>query len=393
MLIYTPALVRALYNYIITDKPGSFDNLWRGHDVSWWTKNAIVRHPYMLISYFYEGEKDNWRESARVCENTEIFGDCGAYSATSRGVALDPEEVCKWQSLNCEVGFTLDSIPANLEVASQVGATRHTSLRLEDFKKHAHRSRDNYLKAIQTRDKNSLDLSLYLIMHGDTNEKWNYWWNTLQDLPINKEIDGFGTGLKPTINSVLQLSCLARLHSYGTTKNIHLLGVSGTNVIPALAFAAKHIHKVTFDSMSYAQGSMSRGFFLFNNFIRQIIGFGTAYDIHPKGKPIPCSCPICSLVEDADTYRGPGTLPGLLIALHNLHAYNEYTKKCYDLAKSCTAEEMIRELKGTRSEDAIAGINFFNDYLNDGIEKTMDRWKEQLRPKLEAPENEQLSLF
>jgi hypothetical protein len=382
--------VRALYNYIITDKPGSFDNLWHDkYDVSWWTENAIFKHPYLLISYFYESAIDDWRQTARVPAETEILGDCGAYSATSRGIALDPLQIADWQATCCEIGFTLDDIPATLDVASQVGATKHRSVGFEQFKGYAQRSRENYTKAIEAKNSRHPSLKLYLIMHGDTNEKWDYWWDAIKDLPA----DGYGTGLKPTTNAVLQLACIARLHSEGIRRNVHLLGVSGTNVIPALAYASKFVEKITFDSMSYAQGSMSRGYFLFANFIRKIYGFGSAYDIFPKGAPIPCHCPVCQEVENPDIFREPGTLPGLLIALHNLYQYNQYVNECYHLAKRCTAPEMIAVLKDTRSEAAIAGINFWEDYMQYGIEKTLHKWREYLKPSLEEENVNQMDLF
>jgi hypothetical protein len=398
-LIYIPALVRALYNYISASKVGSYNNLWKDkYDVSWWTSNGIFHHPYLLVSYWYEGQVSNWREISGVMDDVEVLGDCGAYSAVSQGVHLDPLKVVEWQINNSEIGLTLDEIPAKVDRSSQAGATKVRSLNFEEFKDCAKRSRRNYEIAIERAKKDNLPL--YAIMHGDTREKWDYWWSLIRDLPVS----GYGTGLKPTTNAVLQMSCLAKLHSEGVRSAIHLLGVSGTNVIPALAWASKHFSRVTFDSMSYAQGSISKMYMLFKNFTREIRGFGAtdAYKPHPVGHPMPCNCPICSEVENPNLFRdiagerhfGNRTMSGLLISLHNLFQYNEYIHMCAKLAKECdTADQMIKELEHTRSEEAIAGIRFWEDYMNRGIDKALFMWREKLTAKLEKDHDYQLELF
>lgn len=396
-LIYVPANLRALTNYLCSAKVGTEKKLWKDKYVlNWWSQNSIFHHPYILLSFWFEGRDAEWRDNNAVSGDVEVFGDCGAYSATSEGVNLDPAKVADWQIRNCEVGFTLDKIPATLEKKSQAGATKHRSVPFRDFKRFADDSRKNYEIAIERAK--GYDLKLLAVMHGDTPEKWNYWWGLIKDL----KVAGYATGLKPTTNAVLQMSCLARLHSCGVKSDIHLLGVSGTNVIPALAWASKNFNRVTFDSMSYAQGSISKAYMMFNGFRREIRGFGKAYDIHPKGDPFPCECPVCQEICSPELLRdendhiewGNDTFSGLLIALHNLFQYNEYTKKCLAAANSYDkAEDMIKEFTGTRNEEAIAGIRFWEDYVNRGIETTMYLWREKLAAKLEEDNTLQMQLF
>lgn len=371
--------------------------MWKDkYDLSWWTKNGIFHYPYLLISYWYEPDL-YWRDKSGVLDDITIMGDCGAYSAVSAGVNLDPVKVVEWQMNNSEIGLTLDDIPAKVIRASQAGASKVRSVNFEEFKKHAQRSKDNYCKAIDRAT--GSDLQLLAVMHGDTTEKWDFWWNLIKDLPVS----GYGTGLKPTTDAVLQLSCLARLHNSGVRSQIHLLGVSGTNVIPALAWASKHFKTITFDSLSYGQGSISKMYMQFQGFNRKIWGLGNT-DAYPPFtmREFPCQCAVCQEVEDPNRLRdeydhlefGNDTMSGLLISLHNLNQYREYVNKCEKLARSySSASEMIAALQNTRSEGAIAAINFWEDYLTIGLEKTLFRWREQLRARLEKDHDRQMELF
>jgi hypothetical protein len=269
---------------------------------------------------------------------------------------------------------------------------------LDELKPCAKRSRENYIKAIERIEERRSDLKLYLVVHGDTDEKWKYWWSCIKDLPC----EGYGTGLKPTTNAVLQMACLARLHSSGFRGGVHLLGVSGTSVIAALAWASRCFKRVTFDSLSYGQGSISKAFMYFRRFKRRLVGFGKAYDIHPISNPWPAESPITELVEDPERLRdwngrkvwGNDTAAGLLIALHNLWWYNEYTRQCEELAlKSESAYDMIEELKYTGSEEAIAGINFWEDYQKRGLDEAQYIWRERLTSRSERDTTSQMEMF
>ena len=196
-------------------------------------------------------------------------------------------------------------------------------------------------------------LELLKVIHGSNPKQLNYWFEVVKDL----EFSGYSFSPKP-VNVKTVATVLGYAKDIGA-KKVHIFLGSGETVTPIMVYAGKWFDRLTFDSSSFSTaGARYRRYYLPYKVTRGI-SFGKNY----KGglKELPCTCPVCQLATVRDmlvqkksdeTFGDTASLPGGLIALHNLYVYLRYYN-------------FLRKL----SDDNEAYKDFL---LNRGLKKTVD---------------------
>ncbi len=371
--IYIPALLTGIENPIKRCLiPGNKFGLWNGYDPAWFTDLSVFQHPYVLVSYYYSGKIPNYRERLRIRPEVELWADSGGYSVFTQGAKINPIEVLRWQEKNSNVAFTLDVPPASSENVGRVYPGKVQYHVLDEFEKCAEQTRKNTLFFQENR--NSDKLKIYNIVQGYNKQSLELWWDYVTN---GIKLDGFGTGTKPTSNTLMQALCLMFLYSKGVRENVHLLGVSGITVIPLLVWVSQYIKKVTFDSTSYGYGSRTRAY-MYPDKIREYTHFGKKYKT--KIKPLTklnCPCPICTTVKTVDYFlENDVTWPGLLLSLHNLWVTKKYVE---DLERAIliSKEEFFKLSKqhvGNHYESLLLSINFVEECISKGFDVTYNKY-------------------
>lgn len=389
--IYVPALLTGIENVVRRCIiPGNKFGLYKDkYDVSWFTEKAIFTHPHLLISYYYSGRFDNYKKELRIKDNITLWADSGGYSIATQGAKIDPHKVLKWQEQNSDIAFTLDYPPVKVTAVGRVSPGKNERITPEEFEQSAEKTRRNNLIFYNNRTNDKL--KIYNIIHGYDIKSYDLWWDyTAKDM----NFDGYGTGMKPTSDCLLQALSIMYLWNKGVRKRIHLLGVSGIIVIPVLVWASQYIDKISFDSTSYGYGSRTRAY-VYPDRIRYYTHFGKKYIT--KNKPIEkitCNCPICKDFDDPSYFIGGGTtMPGMLLSLHNLWAVKQYVE-LLDHAINIEKDknkffQLIKQHTGNRAHEAMHAINFIEDVIKNGLQKTYDIYfsthnfdKQKFKPKI-----------
>lgn len=283
-----------------------------GYSLDWWTDSAIFRYPSLMVSAFYGMDNWNFRQFYNIPKNDFLLvADSGGYQVSTQKVTIEPTEVLSWMEANVDVGMTLD-VPPPMS-SKVVGISKN-------FKLAAQHSKRNYEIMYRNWDGK---LELLKVIHGWTPEQLDYWHN------LTKEYDfsGLAFSAKPFTEERVAI-VLAKANDFGAEK-VHIFLGTGETTSPLIIYAKRFFDRLTFDSSSFSRsGAIYRQYWLPTR-LSKSIDFGKQYK--GKLKRLPCSCPVCQLatIDDFRVEKGshepkPASLPGGLIALHNLYIYLQY---------------------------------------------------------------------
>lgn len=377
--IYVPALIDGMANVIraCIDPKKKF-GLYKGiYDPSWFTDMALFTHNQILTSFHYSKKYKNFKKELRFKEGINLWADSGGYSIATKGVKITPQEALSWQEICSDIAFSLDIPPTIVTAGNQISPGKNERVTMDVFEQYAEESRKNnlYFQNNRTRE----DLLLYNVQHGYDIKTFDLWWDyTASDI----NFDGYAvSGGGSSGDILLQAMMIMYLWNKGVKERIHLLGVSGITVIPAIVWASQYIDKISFDSTSYGYGSMTRAY-VFPDRIRYYTHFGKKY-LTKKGKDkiekITCNCPICKDFDTPEFFCGSGTTwPGLLLALHNLWCVKQYVE---ELDRTINIEKdkekyfkLIHQHTGSTAYKTIHAINFIEDCMKYGFKQAYDSY-------------------
>lgn len=333
----------------------------KGYGFSWWTKDSPFYYPRILVSAFYGMKSAHFfRDEYEIGKEVFFMGDSGGFQiATSRKKGrnlkgLTPINVLEWLKENCDAGLALD-IPPTL------GGDQPSQEEYEWAKNVLNENNQIY-------ERHRDDLMVYNILHGETDERMEDWYNTVKDTSF----EGWAVGLKPSSHPILQARGLGFMAGNGHTDNIHVLGASGFDVMPLFAHASKTINNLTYDSSSYNRGVIERQYMAPMN-IKMKMHFGTKEETegtkvsNTKLHHMPCNCPICTSVKPEYMFK-EGSETGSLLSMHNLYWYLFYSDTLKILSEG--SDSVFRGFVGGMcKEHALLGIDIFDAKIaNDDIE-------------------------
>ena len=324
--VYVPALCEGLRyqfkkgNNIDGDYIPAFADMERfkkGYGFSWWTEKSPFYYPRILVSAYYGMKAAHfYRDEYQIGKDVLFMGDSGGFQIAStkrKGgnlKGLTPVNVLEWLKENCDIGLALDIPPTLSGDQPSDQEYQHAKNTLVANNGVYERYRD--------------DLMCYNVLHGETDERMNDWYNAVKDTSF----EGWAVGLKPSSHPILQARGLGFMAQNGHTENIHVLGASGFDVIPLFAYASKTIDNLTYDSSSYNRGVIERQYIMPQN-MRFKMHFGTK-EVTNKTKVLnnrldsmPCNCPVCTNVKAEQMYD-EGSQAGSLLSMHNLYWYLYY---------------------------------------------------------------------
>ena len=290
----------------------------KGYGFSWWTKESPFYYPRILVSAFYGMKSGHFfRDEYQIGKDTLFIGDSGGFQiATNRKKGrnlkgLTPIKVLEWLKTNCDIGMALD-IPPTL------GGEQPSDQEYQWAK-------DTLVANNNVYERHRDDLKCYNILHGETDERMQDWYDSVKDTSF----EGWAVGLKPSSHPILQARGLGFMAENDHMENIHVLGASGFDVIPLFAHAGKSIKNLTYDSSSYNRGVIERQYLHPLN-LKGKMHFGTKPKSETKGtvsntrlSAMPCNCPVCTSVDPKQMYD-EGSQAGSLISMHNLYWYLFY---------------------------------------------------------------------
>jgi hypothetical protein len=374
--LYVPALLDGLanVNHRCLLKDNKFGLFQGKYDPSWYTDKAMFFHEHVLTSYYISKKWPNFRKTQRIRDDVTLWADSGGYSIATQGVKIDPIEALKWQEENSNIAFSLDYPPIKVTGTTQIAPGKGERIPLDEFEKRAEISRKNNLVYLNNRTRS--DLLIYNVIHGWDLKTKDMWWDYVTR---DTKFEGYCIGTKPVNDPLLQAMNLMYLYNKGVRERVHMLGISGITVIPLIIWASQYIDKLSFDSKSYGYGAITRAY-VYPERIRYYTHFGNKYKLKKKKmEKIYCNCPICKNFEDPSFFLGGGsTWPGCLLSLHNLWCVKEYVKELdITLNRDKDKEKffkMIREHTGNWADKTIHGINFIEDFMKFGFEKTYETY-------------------
>jgi hypothetical protein len=299
----SPSTVSSLINKIGWEKTSK---------CTWWDKNGFFQYTDLLISAFYgmqfqKRRKESNRKSLHIPDNILLWGDSGGFQSRELGKCVPNEEILDWYEDNCDFGFVQDYPEKYLKLRQDIKDKKFDLSGSEIMKRMAEyqaESNVDFIKRKLTKCK------IYNILHGTSLSQMDNWFETVKNDKMYGWALGVGSG-DPWAVAML----LAFVYSKGVRKNVHLFGTSGFDVIPVVAEASKYIDNITFDSSSWAIGSIYRWYFLPidpRKKIRMGDISGGRYD------SLPCDCPVCSSIKDVSKIYTNNSIAGHLLSLHNL---------------------------------------------------------------------------
>lgn len=369
--VYVPALCEGLRyqfkkgNKMQADYVPAFADMERfkkGYGFSWWTEKSPFYYPRLLVSAYYGMKSAHFfRDEYKIGKDTMFMGDSGGFQIASvrkKGgnlKGLTPINVLDWLKTNCDIGMALD-IPPTLS-GEQPSEQEYQW------------AKDTLVANNNVYERHRDDLMCYNVLHGETDERMNDWYNSVKDTSF----EGWAVGLKPSSHPILQARGLGFMAQNGHTENIHVLGASGFDVMPLFAHASKKIDNLTYDSSSYNRGVIERQWLLPMN-LKLKMHFGTKDVSETKGTvantrlhSMPCNCPVCVSVPPEQMYD-EGSQAGSLLSMHNLYWYLYYADTMKIMSQG--NQDVFRGFVGSVCKDtAVLAMDIFDAKMNnDDIE-------------------------
>lgn len=337
-----------------------------GKQLYWWGPNSLIYYPALLFNYYHTGKMDI-RRRMLVPPEVTVIGDSGGYEILSRRakgkkVDIQPLQVLRWQEANCDIGITLDISPVNLQPikGGKSVATNPNPISHEEFERRLQETCQNNQTFQDNRNKTK-NLRIYNVIHsgmGKT-QSINIWYERVKDF----KFEGWSIAPKPPSDPIKVAIDGMFLYDRGIRKNLHVLGISGINVLPVLVYMEQYIKNISTDSFSYGINAIVRKHMNF---------FGPGLFFRPKERKysrIPCICPVCSHIRSVEDLYRTDIEGYALISLHNLWQYLNYLKYLETLV-----EDRENFIKYIRNRNKLrTAINFIDNTIQDGWETALGK--------------------
>ena len=289
-----------------------------GYTLDWWTPTSIFNYDMLLVSAFYGMDIWDFREHYKIPrDDFTLLADSGGFQIYSQGIKIDPVNLLRWIEKNADIGLTLD-VPPLMD-----GSIAHDRSTEHQFDLSIKKTRENY--ELMESNRQSNDLILLKVIHGFSVKEQRKFYKAMKGI----EFDGHAIGSNPS-----DLTSLASVLGFIQTvesERIHVFLSTGVFSAPIIIYAKRFFKNLTFDSAAFSlTGARFRKFWLPYQ-IQRGISFGESYTATLKN--IPCSCPVCRL-STIDDFNSKVSIPGGLIALHNLWLFLEYINTLQALADS-----------------------------------------------------------
>ena len=311
-----------------------------GYTLDWWTDTAFFNYDALLVSAFYGIKEWDFREKYKIPrKNFTFVTDSGGFQIWSMGVKLEPVEILRWQEHNADIALSLDVPP--IKNAMTIG----DRARPEDFKRSIELSKRNY--EIIHRNWQSDDLKILKVIHGYTFRELHQFYEAVKDIEFSGH--AFGANQNDVV-SIARVLAFAQTIEQG---RVHMFLATGQNTAPLIIFAKRFFKHLTFDSASFSiTGARYRAYTLPFSLYKKI-NFGGKYK--STLKTLPCDCPVCVHVTPEELNQ-EGSLPGGLIALHNLWMYLQYFNTLSALADS--PDDYVEFLRGLVPDQTIRMVEY-----------------------------------
>lgn len=279
-----------------------------GFTLDWWTPTSIFNYNMLLVSAFYGMDVWDFREHYKIPrEDFTLLADSGGYQIYSQGVKIDPVKLLRWMEHNADIGLSLDAPPG---MSGTIDRNRSTEA---EFNASIKKSHSNY--EIMEKNRESNDFILLKVIHGFSVTEQKKFYKAMKDIEMDGHAIGSNPGDLPSLATVLGFIQTVE------SERLHVFLSTGVFSAPIIVYAKRFFKNLTFDSASFSlTGARFRKFWLPYQ-IQRGISFGKSYNATLKH--IPCSCPVCRL-STIDDFNKEGSVPGGLIALHNLWLFLEY---------------------------------------------------------------------
>lgn len=346
---------------------GQFEYHWRtwpdfeynGYDLRYFTNKSMFKCSHLLANAYTNLKIPNSREIYRYPKSATLIGDSGGFQiATSakkgNTVKISPLDILHWLESNVDIGMNLD-IPAWI-----------------NFEKSLKDSIENF--QIFENNRTNYNIKFYNVLHGNNLPQIEQWYDATKDF----NFDGWALGIKPPSNVFMQALGFMVLHENNAKDlidNVHFFGMSSLRNMLALSMIAKHFDcNITFDSSSFNMGSRTRMYYLPTS-TRNSISFGR--DTKPLIQKLPCHCPVCRVSNIRDMYdQTNGTLPGILICLHNLYQYVERNRLINIMSDDYNV--LLEYAKSVDQENTVSVMQeVLNSYDKIGYKKTYNEYKKR----------------
>ncbi|MEM2505995.1 MAG: tRNA-guanine transglycosylase [Nitrososphaeria archaeon] len=289
-----------------------------------------IIHKNVLVSAYYAMKvyRHSLREQLKMRDDVKLFMDSGGYQLMTKRFNVNPSEVTEilryQEESGANVAATLD-FPFRPNETSLWEGWRRIEITLK------------YAKIALENRKNS-STKLYAVIPG-----WDY-------LSIKKsaeilsryDFDGFAMGAPEPSN--FGMSSSTYLLKFGQMiyavkkvigdKPLHVFGISN---IPSI-YVLSTVGVSSFDSLRYMHSAKFREYILPNGLVAHVGKI-------QKGRhlsELPCTCPVC-INTDANFLAKDGSIPGALLALHNLISINNYVKMINSAIKHRWFDELLKQ--------------------------------------------------
>jgi len=332
---------------------------YKNHDMRFFQGDSFFQYNYALTTTYWELLEGtiSFRNEYKYPENYILIADSGGFQIAnfrSKGnkIEVSSLQVLRWMEANADIGMNLDVPPWSNFNASLKESIENFEL----FEK----NRINY------------DMKLYNVLHGKTLDEMKTWYSAVEKF---KSFNGWALGVRPADNVYLQTLGYMFLHekdALNLNTNFHMFGISGIKNMLVMAMLSNHFDSsITFDSSSYATGSIYRRFY-FPKDIRFSTDFGRTSKLNMKS--IPCNCPVCRNLTIEDLYQRTGTDVGTLLMLHNLYQYIEVNRMVNALVTDDYA--FMEYAKSVGEEKTVKIVSSMIEYYhNNGCDKTYNKYK------------------
>jgi len=302
-----------------------------------------------------------------------IYADSGGYQLLMRRVPyIDAAKVAGWYKDNVDYGMVLD-YPVSFEDTSLVH-------RLAE----AQALNTEKMVGVMGGDR------LINILHGGFGPEHDQaFLDTVETQAINRMAYGgiyTGTIIQQLYN-LLKLSGNLK-HPY---KQHHILGV--TNILQLILLIRTGslglLPHITSDSSTFLQEGLKKGYYWPQNYSLEFryVSFGQRVQTlstlpyrQSVNAKLPCSCPVCSLLEYADIFAlGNKTLIDYFLSYHNLFCSAQYVQQVRDIVSDLSTPQLERFIQrnlGRRigAQETIKGLRFLDCVAELGLKRAASKF-------------------
>lgn len=322
-----------------------FQQEWKGfHNSSMYQANGMGEHcglKYTMIAA-HNGMKMGIKDRDFLqTDRIKLIADSGGAQIKLSVIGyVDPHEVIDWMNKVADYGVTLDICPRPVDCIYDDIVDGCADIQLRHNK--------------MLLEKRRPDLKLINVIHGHTFRQQLAWWEKTRVpgfigwaagadsfFSVLSWLRSFMIPIAPTLEAIRKGRPLPE-----DSELFHLFGVSGRSAVPGLAWLSHYVPELTIDSTAWLMSVKTRTMeVLTPQGNLRTVAVGGASNGLGIYSPLPCNCPICSIIGYGFVYHLPAKLriQGLL-ATHNWLTYARYVNLWGDLAKNSTYKEFIKNL-------------------------------------------------